>query len=198
MHSEISSHPFRESKPVIGTANGSIPAKRARFKQTMAMSSTVDEQVVQEQDQDHQPQESPSKKQRMQTQQDAEEVLENLPTSKRGPGRPKGSQKVIKDGMGKIDRQGKTGSISIASKLRIVKRYEELKESGVKKAESWMLKNEPEPGFYQGCLSETKWLGSRTRQGWDAFVEQCPQLAKHANEVPSSFKAALGKPVTGL
>lgn len=111
----------------------------------------------------------------------------------RGRGRPKGSGS--KSGI-KKDRPGKYGCISIASKLRIVKRYEELKMQGnIKNVESWLLKNEPANGFYQGCLSKTKWLGSRERQGWDSFVKHCPDLAKHASEVPSSFKVVIGKTV---
>ena len=111
----------------------------------------------------------------------------------RGRGRPKGS---TGSSSVKKDRPGKSGCISIASKLRIVKRYEELKLQGnIKNVESWLLKNEPASGFYQGCLSKVKWLGSRERQGWDAFVKHCPDLAKNASEVPSSFKAVIGKTV---
>ena len=94
---------------------------------------------------------------------------------------------------GATGRDGKANSISVMEKLKICRRYDELKARGdIKNVEAYMIKKEKHRGMYSGCMSQKKWLGSRIKQKWDLFAEQCPDQAKICKEVPNVFRQALG------
>lgn len=105
-------------------------------------------------------------------------------------GRPKGSTKPDD---GKIDRSGKMLSISVWKKMEIIHEYERLKKLGtIKNVGAFMRKNGKLKGGYQGCLSKTKWLGSREKYKWDLFCKYAPKLAKQVHEVPNALLDVLG------
>ena len=55
-------------------------------------------------------------------------------------------------------------SISVWKKMEIIHEYERLKKLGtIKNVGAFMRKNGKLKGGYQGCLSKTKWLGSREK-----------------------------------
>lgn len=104
-------------------------------------------------------------------------------------GRPAGS----KTGKEQVDREGKKASLTVWKKMQIILEYERLKKIGtIKHVESFMLKNGKMRGGYQGCLSTTKWLGSRVKYKWDDFVRHCPKLSNQVHEVPHALLEVLG------
>ena len=116
--------------------------------------------------------------------------------SKRGRGRPAGSKNQEKT---KTDRQGKSNCLSVWQKMEMIQEYERLKSLGtITHVESFMLKNGKMKGGYQGCFSKTKWLGSREKYKWDAFIKHCPNLSKKVREVPNSLLEVLGVSVSSL
>lgn len=107
-------------------------------------------------------------------------------------GRPKGSRSNDpKASKVKIDRDGKSSSLTIWQKMEIIKEYEQLKKS-MKNAQSFMLKNGKMKGAYQGCLSESKWLRARRKYKWDEFIKHCPKLSQKFKEVPNPILEVLG------
>ena len=122
-----------------------------------------------------------------------EQSNQNKPKTKscRGRGRPKGVKKD--ESATKADRSGKAGCLSIWRKVEIIQEYERLKALGtIKNVESFMLKNGMMKGGYQGCLSKTKWLGSREKYKWDTFCKHAPKLAKTVREVPNAVLGVMG------
>ena len=118
---------------------------------------------------------------------------------KKGPGRPKGSGKPkgpsepSESSKPKIDRDGKSFCVTIWKKMEIIQEYERLKKLGtIKKVESFMLKNGKMRGGYQGCLSQSKWLGAREKYKWDEFITHCPKLSQRVREVPNALLDVLG------
>lgn len=109
-------------------------------------------------------------------------------------GRPKGSKsKDPQEPKVKIDRDGKSSSLTIWQKMDIIKEYEQLKKSGtIKNVQSYMLRNGRMKGGYQGCLSESKWLGARKKYKWDEFIQHCPKLSQKFKEVPNPILEVLG------
>ena len=105
-------------------------------------------------------------------------------------GRPKGT--IKEHTKEKVSRDGKSGCISVWKKMEIIQEYERLKKAGTKHVESFMLRNGLMKGGYQGCLSQTKWLGSRSKYKWDVFVKLCPELAKKVLEVPNPILDVMG------
>ena len=45
---------------------------------------------------------------------------------------------------------------------------------------------------FQGCLAESKWMGARKAQNWDAMVLYAPKMAKKMREVPNVLREVLG------
>lgn len=110
------------------------------------------------------------------------------PTKKtRGRGRPPGKSQTIE----RIERDGKSTCLTIFAKMNIIREFERLKEQGVKNVESEMIKSGKYRGLYQGCLSKSKWLGTREKHNWDMLVTQCPELCKKILEVPNCLREAL-------
>ena len=109
-----------------------------------------------------------------------------------GRGRPKGLT-----GLGtELVRDGKRGSLTVWRKMEMIREYERLKkDTSIKNVESFMLKNGKLRGGYQGCMSQSKWLGSREKYKWDAFCEHCPKLARECMEVPNAILDVLGSTV---
>ena len=108
----------------------------------------------------------------------------------RGRGRPCGAKNQTGQ---RVAREGKSVTLSIAQKLAIIREYENIKAVGkIKHVEKWMLLNGRMRGGYQGCLSKSKWLGSREKYKWDSFAVHCPQLAKKKHEVPNALREVLG------
>ena len=121
-----------------------------------------------------------------------------IKTCKKGPGRPKGHSGPIDSSKPKIDRDGKSSCISIWKKMEIIQEYERLKKLGtIKKVEAFMLKNGKLRGGYQGCLSQSKWLGAREKYKWDEFIKHCPKLSQKVREVPNALLDVLGAGVPG-
>ena len=132
------------------------------------------------------------------TMQHVVQILEkDSETKKAGRGRPKGTSSKS-EGDVKIDRSGKNGCMTVYQKVEMIKEYERLKSTGMKHVESFMLKNNKLRGGYQGCMSESKWLGARNKYKWDMFVEHCPKLSKKVMEVPNTLLEVLGVSVSGL
>ena len=114
----------------------------------------------------------------------------------KAPGRPKGSKSEDKT---KISRDGKAGCLSVWEKMQLILEYERLKELGtIKYVEKWMLANGKLRGGYQGCMSKSKWLGSRQQYKWDLFIKNCPQLSKKVKEVPNALLDVMGVAVLGI
>ena len=122
-------------------------------------------------------------------------AIENIKICKKGPGRPKGSKpsEPSDESRSKIDRDGKSICLSIWKKMEIIHEYERLKKLGtIKKVEAFMLKNGKLRGGYQGCLSQSKWLGARDKYKWDEFIKHCPKLSQKVREVPNALLDVLG------
>ena len=112
-------------------------------------------------------------------------------------GRPKGTKKD--ETAVKKDRDGKSTSLTVWKKMEIILEYERLRKLGtIKKVESYMLKNGKMKGGYQGCLSQSKWLGARERYKWDDFIKHCPKLSRKVHEVPNALLEVLGVSVSRL
>lgn len=111
-----------------------------------------------------------------------------VPTEKkRGRGRPPGKSENTEQ----IERDGKSTCLSIYAKMNIIREFERLKEQGVKNVESEMIKSGKYRGLYQGCLSKSKWLGTREKHKWDVLIAKCPELCKKILEVPNCLREAL-------
>lgn len=114
--------------------------------------------------------------------------------SKKPRGRPKGSKN---SNPVKIDRSGKSNSLTIQKKMNIIDEYERLCKLGtIKHVEKFMLQNGKMKGGYQGCLSKSKWLGAREKYKWDDFIKFCPKLANRVHEVPNALLDVLGTNVS--
>lgn len=143
------------------------PLKRCRFKQSLPLSNSAEGKV--------------------------EQLLAKCKNGNnygRGKGRPKGTKK--EQNKEKVSRDGKAGCITVWKKMEIIKEYERLKKAGTKHVESFMLRNGLMKGGYQGCLSQTKWLGSRSKYKWDIFIKLCPELARKVLEVPNPILDVMG------
>ena len=70
--------------------------------------------------------------------------------------------------------------------------YTNTKLGTIKKVEAFMLKNGKMRGGYQGCLSQSKWLGAREKYKWDEFIKHCPKLSQKVREVPNALLDVLG------
>ena len=113
-----------------------------------------------------------------------------------GPGRPKGSKSEDKT---KISRDGKAGCLSVWEKMQLILEYERLKDlKTIKYVEKFMLENGKLRGGYQGCMSQSKWLGSKQKYKWDMFIKHCPELSKKVKEVPNALLDVLGVEVLGI
>ena len=126
------------------------------------------------------------------------QVLQQIKTNEHevvqstGRGRPAGLKGVGTDQV----RDGKRGCLTVWRKMEMIREYERLKkDTSIKNVESFMMKNGKLRGGYQGCLSRSKWLGSREKYKWDAFCEHCPKLAKECMEVPNAILDVLGSTV---
>lgn len=110
----------------------------------------------------------------------------------KGRGRPKGTKKPEGSKV-KIDREGKSSSLTIWKKMEIIWEYERLSKLGtIKNVQNFMLKNGKMKGGFQGCLSNSKWLGARKKYKWDEFVKHCPQLSRKVHEVPNPVLEVMG------
>ena len=72
------------------------------------------------------------------------------------------------------------------------KEFEELKASGVKNPEAYMLRHRRHNGQYQGCFSKSHWGKRRVSDKWDVLVQQAPNLSKQVSEVPNVLRPVLG------
>ena len=104
-----------------------------------------------------------------------------------GPGKP-----LILSKQGKANRKGKSGMITIWQKMEVIKKYEELVAQGVAMPEKLMLQKKMFKHQFQGCLAESKWMGARKCQNWDAMILHAPKMAKKMREVPNVLRQVLG------
>ena len=104
-----------------------------------------------------------------------------------GPGKP-----LMLSKQGKANRKGKSGVITVWQKMEIIKKYEELLAKGEVCPEKIMLQKKMFKHQFQGCLAESKWMGARKAQNWDAMVLYAPKMAKKMREVPNVLREVLG------
>ena len=106
---------------------------------------------------------------------------------KPGPGKPLQLTKA-----GKERRKGKGGMITIWQKMQVIKEYERLQAAGVTSPEKHMLESKMFKYQFQGCLAQSKWMGSRKAQHWDDMVLHAPRIAKKMREVPNVLREVMG------
>eukprot|EP00435_Cladocopium_sp_Y103_P063665 s286_g25.t1 len=71
--------------------------------------------------------------------------------------------------------------------------FESVKQNpDIRNPEAWMLRNSKSKGLYQGCFSESKWLGRSRKYKWDLFVQCAEKMAKKMCEVPNVLRPILG------
>ena len=160
-------HGRANKRPADESLVKSVPFKRCRFKQSLPLSNSAEGRI--------------------------EQLFAKCKSGKsygKCKGRPKGT--IKEHTKEKVSRDGKSGCISVWKKMEIIQEYERLKKAGTKHVESFMLRNGLMKGGYQGCLSQTKWLGSRSKYKWDVFVKICPELAKKVLEVPNPILDVMG------
>lgn len=93
-------------------------------------------------------------------------------------------------GRGNTTATGKKKQITIYDKEMIFQAFEKAKADGykvpIKEVEKLKL-----PGYYKGCLMDSKWGTVRRAQHWNLLVTTCPALTKKAKELPNSIRRIL-------
>lgn len=78
-------------------------------------------------------------------------------------------------------------------KEQICKAWDEIKASGVKNP-SKVLEDRKLPGFFVGCIYESKWGRVRVQQQWTLVCAAAPQLCKRHKELPNSLRVIMKLP----
>ncbi len=93
-------------------------------------------------------------------------------------------------GRGNTTATGKKKQITIFDKEMVFQAFEKAQTDGykvpIKEVEKLKL-----PGYYKGCLMDSKWGTVRRAQQWKLLVTTCPQLTKKAKELPNSIRRIL-------
>ena len=94
-------------------------------------------------------------------------------------------------GKGNPHAKGKKEGASIAQKEAICAEYE---KAIAKKKKRPAKVVEGMPGYYTGCIYESKWMGVRRKQKWTVLVQAAPKLARKHKELPDSLRTMLQLP----
>ena len=81
--------------------------------------------------------------------------------------------------------------ISISKKLALIKTWMRYKADPEVKNPGKVMSDFKIPGYYAGCMSKSKWLGSMETYKWEVFEQQCPGLAAIVDEVPNFLRPYL-------
>eukprot|EP00438_Fugacium_kawagutii_P013863 Skav228403 [mRNA] locus=scaffold3824:14733:31266:- [translate_table: standard] len=98
-----------------------------------------------------------------------------------------------KGGKGNSQAKGKKAMATIWQKEQICKAWDEIKASGVKNP-SKVLEGRKLPGFFTGCVYESKWGAQRVSQQWSLVCAAAPQLCKKHKELPNSLRTIMQLP----
>ncbi|CAK9031803.1 Malate dehydrogenase 2 [Durusdinium trenchii] len=93
-------------------------------------------------------------------------------------------------GAGNKKAKGKKKMVSIYEKEMIFQSFERAKDAGFK-VPIKEVERESLPGYFKGCLMESKWGAVRRQQQWNLLVKTCPLLCKKAKELPNSLRRLL-------
>ncbi|CAK9013918.1 Malate dehydrogenase 2, partial [Durusdinium trenchii] len=106
--------------------------------------------------------------------------------------RPKKRSKAEcgRHGCGNKKAKGKKKMVTISEKEAIFQKYQELKEMGVSNPLQ-KLKEQKLPGYFHGCLFESKWGRVRREQQWELLVQTAPKLCQKHKELPNSLRRIL-------
>ena len=70
---------------------------------------------------------------------------------------------------------------------RIFREYERLEREGVE--QKWKVLREMNlPGYFHGCIAESKWGKQRREQQWSLVCNTAPALASKHKELPNSLR----------
>lgn len=101
---------------------------------------------------------------------------------------PEKPQRASENLKGNKNGRGKKKMATIAQKERIMSTYEGALKEKVKKPLK-LIQNLP--GYFPGCIYESKWGKVRREQRWDVFVATAPQLCGKFKELPNSLRRIL-------
>lgn len=83
---------------------------------------------------------------------------------------------------------GKKPMVSITQKYKIMSKYEEALNRGDKHPVKAV---EDMPGYFSGCVYESKWGHVYREQRWDVFAHTAPRLCQQFKELPNALRRIL-------
>lgn len=94
-------------------------------------------------------------------------------------------------GKGNRRAKGKKPMATIAQKERIFQEFEKAREHQTKAAALKSVAKLGLPGFYPGCLYQSKWGSVREEQRWTLLLQTAPALCSKHKELPNSLRRIL-------